>query len=73
MKTTGRKNQVVDTALRFQTVTGKSGILDWSSEYLLTFANPLSAINPGLARLAIKGIADTISPRLNMPIRFIGR
>jgi hypothetical protein len=64
LKTTGRKNQVVDTVLRFQSVTSRTGFLEWNSDLLLTFAYPLASFEEGRVRLAIGGHQDTISPEM---------
>ena len=62
LKSIGRKNQEADTSLKFHSVAGRSGYLDWNSEYVLTFANPLAAYVPGMIRLIISGNPDTLSP-----------
>lgn len=62
LKTSGRKNQVADTSLKFQTVSSRTGFLGWNTDYTLTFANPLASYNSDLPRLIIGGSPDTLKP-----------
>jgi uncharacterized protein (DUF2141 family) len=58
------KSQAVDTTLKLTPTAARSGFLDWEKPCTITFANPLSSIDPALPMLIQTMRKDTLVPKI---------